>query len=282
MMKIRFDLYTIQRHQRAQQNKNLYSLVFETVAHFARDGITTLHIHKKTRRTAQSSGDSTPASSPNRSEKVGGLKAAAPALSIASLLNVGKPWTIGSSGPFGVRTARGARGVGVCLGRVPERGVDFVRADVSPARSTDTGGGRSASDRLKRAELRGDSASTRGDAFLEFFLLLSRTSAMGSGGGVGRRDGGGDEHAERCDSRSVSRFSQSSKRDRKSGTASLRGDGAASPIGRPRGPRAEVCSVSEDRPTASGLASGAGVAIERSCCGGALIFTSNLCREQIS
>ena len=29
MMKIRFDLYTIQRHQRAQQNKNLYSLVFE-------------------------------------------------------------------------------------------------------------------------------------------------------------------------------------------------------------------------------------------------------------
>ena len=37
MMKIRFDLYTIQRQQRAQtnKNKNLYSLVFETVAHLA-------------------------------------------------------------------------------------------------------------------------------------------------------------------------------------------------------------------------------------------------------
>ena len=46
MMKIRFDLYTIQRHQRAQQNKNLYSLVFETVAHLA---LATHHhsIHKK-------------------------------------------------------------------------------------------------------------------------------------------------------------------------------------------------------------------------------------------
>ena len=119
---------------------------------------------------------------------------------------------------YGVRTARGARGVGV-IRRPVERGVAprALRAES-----------------LLRAEKREDEGA-----------LSPPTVAWwsGSGGGVGRREGGdvrrsrrlSEPSALRCDSRSVSRASAFSKRSRKpvpapSGRASRSGLARGRPL----------------------------------------------------
>ena len=141
------------------------------------------------------------------------------AFRMASELKVGYPCTRESCSPLGVRTARGARGVDVGCGdgRGVERGPRALLVAVCNSRVT-----------LLRAE-----PLTEEEA-------LASTVGRSSGGGVGRREAGGDEHSSagrlRCERRSVSRRSACSSFDRKSGSPRS----TSSYSGLARGPTEEV------------------------------------------